>query len=89
MIKYFVILLLATVPLVYAFNCWTKSDTHLIDELGTQLAADQEKVRSNIEAADIALLFGLPLLRQSRMLLSLMMQTVMRMPSVAMLRKQR
>ena len=54
-----VILLLATVPLAHAFNRWTKSDTHLIDELGTQLAADQEKVRSNIEAADIALLFGL------------------------------
>ena len=30
-----------------------------------------------------------PLLRQSRMLLSLMMQTVMRMPSVAMQRKQK
>lgn len=54
-----VILLLATVPLAHAFNRWTKSDTHLIDELGTQLAANQERTRTNIEAADIALLFGL------------------------------
>lgn len=54
-----VILLLATVPLAHAFNRWTRSDTRLIDELGTQLAADREKVRSGIEAADIALLFGL------------------------------
>lgn len=54
-----VILLLATVPLAHAFNRWTRSDTHLIDELGTQLAANQERARTNIEAADIALLFGL------------------------------
>ena len=54
-----VILLLGTVPLAYAFNRWTKADTRLIDELGTRLTETQKKVRTKIEAADIALLFGL------------------------------
>ncbi len=54
-----VIMLLATVPFAHIFNKWTGSDTHLIDEIGSQLASSQEKVRTNIEAADITLLFGL------------------------------
>ncbi len=54
-----VIMLLATVPFAHIFNRWTGSDTHLIDEIGSQLASSQEKVRTNIEAADITLLFGL------------------------------
>ena len=54
-----VITLLATVPFAHVFNKWTGSDTTLIDQLGAQLASDQEKTRTNIEAPDIALLFGL------------------------------
>lgn len=54
-----VILLLSTVPFAPLFNKWTKSDTRLIDELGTQLASSQEAMRTQVEAADIILLLGL------------------------------
>ena len=54
-----VILLLGTVPLAYAFNRWTRADTRLIDELGTRLAESQKQVRTRVEASDLALLFGL------------------------------
>ena len=54
-----VILLLATVPLAHAFNRWTRSDTSVIDEIGTRLAESERQVRTKIEAADVALLFGL------------------------------
>ena len=54
-----VILLLATVPFAHKFNKWTRSDTHLIDEVGGKLSAMQDNARTKIEACDIALLFGL------------------------------
>lgn len=54
-----VILLLATVPMAHVFNKWTKSDTHLIDEIGEQLSASADNSRKSVEVCDIALLFGL------------------------------
>lgn len=54
-----VILLLATVPMAHVFNKWTKADTRIIDEIGEQLAANNDNARKSIEVADIALLFGL------------------------------
>lgn len=57
-----VILLLATVPFAPMFNKWTKSDTSLIDSVGTMLDASEEKVRTKIETCDVCLLIGSGLL---------------------------
>lgn len=53
-----VMMLLALVPYATKFAKWTKADTSVIDEIGEQLAKDQEKARKNIEFADLILLLG-------------------------------
>lgn len=57
-----VILLLATVPFAGKFNKWTKSDTSVIDALGSQLSGGEQKKRTSIEVSDLCLLFGAGLL---------------------------
>lgn len=53
-----VILLLATVPYAKIFNKWTKTDTSLIDSVGTMLSEIKENTRTKMETADLALLVG-------------------------------
>ena len=53
-----VMLLLALVPFAPFFNKWTKSNTALLDQIGTHLNTAQEKARQNIEFPDLILLIG-------------------------------
>ena len=57
-----VMLLLAIVPLAPLFNKWTRSDTALIDRIGTHLKKTQENIRKDIEFPDLILLIGTALL---------------------------
>jgi len=57
-----VMLLLAIVPLAPFFNKWTRSDTALIDRIGTHLKETQENIRKHIEFPDLILLIGTALL---------------------------
>ncbi|WP_053955235.1 DUF819 domain-containing protein [Inediibacterium massiliense] len=54
-----VMILLWLVPYAKFFNKWTKADTSIIDEVGEQLAATQEKIRKNIEFSDMIFLIGM------------------------------
>jgi uncharacterized membrane protein len=57
-----VMLLLAIVPLAPLFNKWTRSDTALIDRIGTHLKETQKNIRKDIEFPDLILLIGTALL---------------------------
>ena len=57
-----VMILLGIVPFAHIFNRWTRSDTSLIDQIGTHLQKTQEKVRKNVEFPDLILIIGISLL---------------------------
>lgn len=57
-----VMILLALVPYASKFAKWTKADTSIIDEIGIQLAKNQEGMRKNIEFADLIFLLGTSLI---------------------------
>lgn len=56
-----VMILLALVPFAKIFNNWTKSDTTLIDRIGTYLKKTQEMVNQKIDFPDLILLIGIGL----------------------------
>ncbi|MGA1864827.1 MAG: DUF819 domain-containing protein [bacterium] len=56
-----VMILLAVVPFAKIFNNWTKSDTTLIDRIGTYLKRTQEMVNPKIDFPDLILLIGIGL----------------------------
>lgn len=53
-----VMILLALVPYASKFAKWTKADTSVIDEVGAQLAATEDKKRKIIEFSDLIVLLG-------------------------------
>ncbi len=53
-----VMVLLWLVPFARIFNRWTKSDTSALDEVGTQLANNKEKLRKNMDFSDLIILTG-------------------------------
>jgi uncharacterized membrane protein len=57
-----VMILLALIPCAPLFNKWTKSDTALLDQIGTYLNETQEKVRRHSEFPDLMVLIGTGLL---------------------------
>lgn len=56
-----VMILLSMVPFASKFNKWAKADTRIIDEIGAELAASQDDVRTNTEFADMMILLGISL----------------------------
>ena len=57
-----VVLLLALIPFAPLFNKWTKSDTTILDQVGTRLNEIEEAKRTQIEFPDLILLIGTGLL---------------------------
>ncbi|MBF8984021.1 DUF819 domain-containing protein [Lutibacter sp. B2] len=53
-----VMILLGLVPFAHVFNKWTKADMSIINEVGEELAAQQETLRKNTEFSDMMLLIG-------------------------------
>ena len=53
-----VMILLGLVPFGHVFNKWTKADMRIINEVGEELAAQQETLRKNTEFSDMMLLIG-------------------------------
>jgi uncharacterized membrane protein len=60
-----VMLLLALIPFAPLFNKWTKSDTTILDQVGTRLNEIEEAKRKQIEFPDLILLIGTGLLVSS------------------------
>ncbi len=56
-----VMLLLGLVPFAHKFNLWSKSDTSIIDEVGTRLEA-KERAKESVDFASLFLLLGISLL---------------------------
>jgi uncharacterized membrane protein len=59
---FWVMLLLALIPFAPLFNKWTKSDTTILDHVGTCLNEIEETKRKQIEFPDLLLLVGTGLL---------------------------
>lgn len=57
-----VMFLLWLISFAPKFNKWTKADTKLIDEIGAKLQEDSDKMRKEIEFADLIGLLGLSLI---------------------------
>lgn len=57
-----VMFLLWLISFAPKFNKWTKADTKLIDEIGAKLQEDSDKMRKEIEFADLIVLLGLSLI---------------------------
>jgi len=57
-----VMALLALVPFAPLFNKWTKSDTRVLDQVGSYLHRAQEKMRHHSEFPDLMVLMGTGLL---------------------------